>query len=47
MLWVLNLADGRHTLLDMAERAKIEFELIRRAAEALLATDLLIEEKSG
>lgn len=47
MLWVLNLADGRHTLLDMAERASIEFELIRRAAEALLATDLLVEEKSG
>lgn len=47
MLWVLNLADGRHTLLDMAERANIEFELIRRAAEALLATDLLSEEKLG
>jgi len=47
MLWVLNLADGQHTLLAMAERANIEFELIRRAAEALLATDLLIEEKLG
>lgn len=47
MLWVLNLADGHHTLLDMAERANIEFELIRRAAEALLATDLLTEETSG
>jgi aminopeptidase-like protein len=47
MLWVLNLADGRHTLLDMAERASIEFDLIRRAADALLATDLLVEEKLG
>lgn len=47
MLWVLNLADGQHTLLEMAERANIEFELIRQAAEALLATDLLAEEKTG
>ncbi|MEZ4592541.1 MAG: DUF4910 domain-containing protein [Chloroflexota bacterium] len=47
MLWVLNLADGHHTLLQIAEQANVEFELIRRAAEALLATDLLVEENLG
>ena len=25
LLWVLNLADGRHSLLDMAERAGVPF----------------------
>jgi aminopeptidase-like protein len=43
MLWVLNLADGQHTLLDIAERAGIEFESARLAAQALLRHDLLKE----
>jgi aminopeptidase-like protein len=41
LLWVLNLADGRHSLLDMAERAEVPFATIRAAANALLAVDLL------
>ena len=41
LLWVLNLADGRHSLLDMAERAGVLFAAIRAAADALLATNLL------
>ena len=41
LLWVLNLADGRHSLLDMAERAGMPFEQIRRAADLLLDADLL------
>jgi aminopeptidase-like protein len=41
LLWVLNLADGRHSLLDMAERAGISFATIRAAADALVAADLL------
>jgi aminopeptidase-like protein len=32
MLWVLNLADGRHTLLDMAERSGFAFAPLRAAA---------------
>jgi aminopeptidase-like protein len=40
-LWVLNLSDGEHSLLDIAERANLPFDLIRQAAEALAATDLL------
>jgi len=34
LLWVLNLADGRHALLDMAERSTLPFEQIAAAAEA-------------
>jgi aminopeptidase-like protein len=41
LLWVLNLADGRHSLLDMAERAGVPFATIQAAADALLAADLL------
>jgi aminopeptidase-like protein len=41
LLWVLNQSDGRHSLLDIAERSGLEFELLARAADALLAVDLL------
>ena len=37
LLWVLNLADGRHTLLDMAERAGQPFAAVRAAADAAIA----------
>jgi len=43
MLWVLNLADGQHTLLDIADRSELEFDSVRRAADALLEHDLLQE----
>jgi aminopeptidase-like protein len=35
MLWVLNLSDGSHSLLDIAERADLDFDLIKSAAEML------------
>ncbi|MBD2532544.1 DUF4910 domain-containing protein [Nostoc flagelliforme FACHB-838] len=41
ILWVLNLSDGDHTLLDIAERSGISFDLIKNAADILLAHDLL------
>lgn len=41
LLWVLNLSDGRHSLLHIAERASLPFPVIQRAATALAATDLL------
>jgi aminopeptidase-like protein len=41
LLWVLNLADGKHSLLDTAERAGLPFAVIRAAADALLEKDLL------
>ena len=43
LLWVLNLADGKHSLLDVAERSGMPFGKIRAAADALLAADLLDE----
>jgi len=35
LLWVLNLADGSHSLLDIAERASLPFDVIYRAAQLL------------
>jgi hypothetical protein len=43
MLWVLNYADGAHTLLDIAERAGLPFQHLRQAADALLAHQLLAD----
>jgi aminopeptidase-like protein len=41
LLWVLNLSDGDHTLLDIAERSGLQFAVIRRAADALESCGLL------
>ena len=41
MLWVLNLSDGEHSLLDIAERATLEFSTIRRTADLLAEHELL------
>ena len=43
LLWVLNLADGKHSLLDVAERSSIGFEKVRLAADVLLEHGLLEE----
>jgi aminopeptidase-like protein len=39
--WVLNLCDGKHTLLDIAERTGLPFATIHEAAELLRKHDLL------
>jgi aminopeptidase-like protein len=44
ILWTLNLSDGAHSLLDIAERAGLDFWLIRRTAEELRDAGLLISE---
>lgn len=41
MLWVLNLSDGTCSLLDVAERSGLAFEVVRTAADRLVAHDLL------
>lgn len=41
LLWVLNLSDGRHSLLDIAERSNLHFDAVVEAAEILLKHDLL------
>lgn len=43
MLWVLNLSDGEHTLLDIAERSKLSFDSISNAADVLKQSGLLKE----
>jgi aminopeptidase-like protein len=43
MLWVLNLSDGQHSLLDISQRSRIKFDLVKSAADALLQHDLLKE----
>jgi len=41
MLWVLNLSDGKHSLLEIAERSNLPFAAIQSAAELLRQHDLL------
>jgi len=43
LLWVLNLSDGEHALLDVAERSGMSFAAVREAADALLEVGLLRE----
>lgn len=43
MLWVLNLSDGGPSLLDIAERSGLPFEVVREAADALAKAGLLVE----
>ena len=43
LLWVLNLSDERHTLLDIAEKSDLPFATIRRAAHVLAECGLLEE----
>ena len=40
-LWVLNLSDGAHDLLAIAERSGLPFEAVREAAETLERHELL------
>jgi aminopeptidase-like protein len=41
MLWTLNLSDGTHSLLDIAERSGLKFDVIEQAAKILVEHDLL------
>jgi aminopeptidase-like protein len=43
MLWVLNLSDERHTLLEIAEKSRLSFATICRAAQVLSQHGLLGE----
>ena len=44
-LWVLNLSDGKHSLLDIAERSGLPFSTLLSAAKLLHTNGLLMEEK--
>jgi aminopeptidase-like protein len=41
LLWTLNLSDGRHTLLDIAERSGLPFAILHEAARTLQTAGLL------
>jgi aminopeptidase-like protein len=43
LLWVLNLSDGDHGLLDIAERSRLTFPVIRAAADRLVDHSLIKE----
>jgi aminopeptidase-like protein len=43
LLWVLNLSDGKNSLLDIAERSNLNFFTVSNAAQTLLKTGLLQE----
>ena len=43
LLWVLNLSDGDHSLLDIARRSSMNFAALSEAADRLLEHDLLKE----
>lgn len=47
MLWTLNLSDGVHSLLDIAERAHLEFAVIHAAAQRLMEHGLLRPAADG
>ena len=42
MLWLLNLSDGSHSLLDVAEYSDLPFDLVCKVADVLHSHDLLI-----
>jgi aminopeptidase-like protein len=47
MLWVLNLSDGENSLLDIAERSKLPFEIVLRATRLLQGHGLLTQRLFG
>jgi aminopeptidase-like protein len=43
LLWVMNMSDGRHSILDIAERSGLPFADLRQATDLLLRHALLKE----
>jgi aminopeptidase-like protein len=46
LLWILNLSDGNNSLLDIAKKSGIEFEILLSASEKLLEATLLMQENN-
>ena len=46
LLWVLNLADGQHGLVDMADRARLPLSDIRAAAAIACEAELIVERSA-
>jgi aminopeptidase-like protein len=47
LLWVLNQSDGSRSLLAIAQRSGIDFDVIREAASALEGAQLLRSREPG
>lgn len=47
LLWVLNLSDGEHSLLDITERAQLTFRDVLSASETLVGVGLLSRVSRG
>ena len=47
LLWVLNLSDGKNSLLDITERSGLKFSAISSAAQTLSKNGLLREHSNG
>jgi aminopeptidase-like protein len=45
--WLLNLSDGEHSLLDIAERSGKSFEALKRGADMLQVAGLLRPLEDG
>jgi aminopeptidase-like protein len=43
LLWLLNLSDGSHSVLDIAERSKLDFQTLAEAIADLVECGLLIK----
>jgi aminopeptidase-like protein len=43
MLWVLNLSDGKHSLLDISVKSGLDYNVILEAAKKLIEAELLQE----
>ena len=41
MLWMLNLSDGDHSVLDIAERSRVDFRVLAKVADLLLQHNLV------
>jgi aminopeptidase-like protein len=41
ILWTLNLSDGQHSLLNIAERSRMPFAVIKQVADRLCEQQLL------
>ena len=47
LLWVLNMSDGSKSLLDVAERSKLAFDVVARAARILTEHELLVKVEAN
>jgi aminopeptidase-like protein len=46
LLWMLNLSDGSHSVIDIAERSKIDFPTLAAAIADLIDCELLVENRT-